>query len=87
MSFSARLPGERATFVSAKVAKTIRAGRDGLADIVSARLPLLLAARAGANSHIPVLRQSRLARALGIVAAASRQRGKLTSTRPSMACI
>src|SRR5690348_845425 len=43
-------------------------------------------ARAGANSHIPVLEQSRLARALGIVAAASRQRAKLTSTRPSMAC-
>jgi len=33
-------------------------------------------ARAGANSHLPVLKQSRLARALGIVAAASRQRGK-----------
>src|SRR5690348_5683251 len=33
-------------------------------------------ARAGANSHILVLKQSRLARALGVVAAASRQRGK-----------
>src|SRR5690348_16671780 len=32
-------------------------------------------ARAGANSHILVLKQSRLSRALGIVAAASRQRG------------
>src|SRR5690348_2407212 len=31
-------------------------------------------ARAGANSHIPVLKQSRLSRALGFVAAASRQR-------------
>ena len=51
MSFSARLPGERATFVSAKVAKTIRAGRNGLADIVSARLPLLLASRAPARTR------------------------------------
>ncbi|HEX7130499.1 MAG TPA: hypothetical protein VF217_10605, partial [Rhodanobacteraceae bacterium] len=56
MSFSARLPGERATFVSAKVAKTIGAGHDGLANVRLARLPCTSRrARAGANSHIPVL--------------------------------
>ena len=59
---SARLPGERATFVSAKVAKTISAGHDGLANIRLARLHCASRAkRAGANSHILVLKQSRLA--------------------------
>src|SRR5690242_9145783 len=50
---------ERATFVSAKVAKTIRAGRDGLADVVSARLPLLLASRAPARTRASLCSNSR----------------------------
>jgi len=65
------LPGsarcrERATFVSAKVAKTIARGHDGFSNIV---LPKLSCAsrrsRAGANSHLPVLEHARLSRAIG----------------------
>src|SRR5690242_7478841 len=53
-----RRPTARATFVSAKVAKTIGAGHAGLANIRLARLRCASrASRAGANSHVPVLKQ------------------------------
>jgi len=58
MSFPRR-PAARATFVSVKVAKTIRAERDGLADVVSARLPLLLALRAPARTRASLRSNSR----------------------------
>src|SRR5690348_10255159 len=66
MSLSARLPGERVTFLSGKVTKAIGAEHDGLANIRLARLPCASRrARAGANSYILVLKQSRLSRAPG----------------------
>src|SRR5690348_6615484 len=56
MSLSARLPGERVTFLSGKVTKAIGAGHDGLANVRLARLPCASRrARAGANSHVLVL--------------------------------
>jgi len=55
------------------VAKTIGAGHDGRANIRLARPPIAFRAkRAGANSHVPVLRQSRLAPRLAPRCSASR---------------
>src|SRR5574337_84965 len=51
---SARLGGERATFVSAKVAKTIGACGGGRTNIVFVRLPLPLASRAPARTRTSV---------------------------------
>ncbi|MGN6312688.1 MAG: hypothetical protein ACTHMO_02885, partial [Rhodanobacteraceae bacterium] len=84
--FSRPLPRERATFVSAKVAKTIGAGHDGFSDVVSLKLPCASRrARASANSQIHVLRQSRFSRAPGRDA---RHQATAPSSlpRPSMAC-
>src|SRR5690242_21053536 len=65
MSFPRR-PTARVTFLSGKVTKAIGAGHDGLANIRLARLPCASRrARAGANSHVTVLKQSRLSRAPG----------------------
>jgi hypothetical protein len=50
---------ERATFVSAKVAKTIGAGRDGLGNVLLPRLPLLLASRAPARTRASLRSNSR----------------------------
>jgi len=76
---SARCRG-RATFVSAKVAKTIARGHAGLGNILLPQLPCASRrSRAGANSHIPVLKQSRLFRAIGCDARRHARRRKLTS--------
>src|SRR5690348_7706109 len=57
-----RRPAARVTFLSGKVTKAICAGHDDLANVRLARLRCASRAkRAGANSHIPVLRQLRLA--------------------------
>ena len=58
MSFPRR-PTARVTFLSGKVTKSIRAGRDGLADIVSARLPLFLASRAPARTRTSLCSNNR----------------------------
>jgi hypothetical protein len=50
------LASERVAFLSGKVTKAIGAGHDGLANVRLARLSCASRrARAGANSHIPVL--------------------------------
>ena len=78
---------ERATFVSAKVAKTIARGHDDLADVVSARLPSALAerrprrTRASLRSNMRRLLRRSAAR-LGVMHGA----GKLAHRRPSIAC-
>src|SRR5690348_10282958 len=74
------VPRTRVTFLSGKVTKATRAGRDGLADIVSARLSLLLASHAPARTRTSVCsnRRALLARS----ASSLRHRdsaGKLTS--------
>src|SRR5690348_8301814 len=86
MSFPRR-PAALVTFLSGKVTKAIRAGRDDLADVVSARLPLLLVSRAPARTRTSLCSNNRalLARS----ASSLRHRdsaGELTSTRPSVAC-
>jgi len=69
------------------VAKTIGAGHDGRANIRLARLPIASRAkRAGANSHVPVLIQSRLAPAWRRDARRHATAPEARSTRPSVAC-
>src|SRR5690348_16184510 len=82
-----RRPAARVTFLSGKVTKAIGAGHDGFSDVVSLKLPCASRwARAGANSHIPVLGHRAFPARPAAMLGAMRRRLKLTSTRPSMAC-
>jgi hypothetical protein len=75
------------TFDAAKVTKTASRGHDGRANIRLARLPCASRrARAGANSHLLVLKQSRLSRAPACDARRHATAPEARSSRPSMAC-